>query len=124
MAMEVKAAPGRQIIERYGKGRFRVSGVEYPGSVLVFADRTVAWRCASFSEVDLSTLADVVRHGALDVLLLGCGVRMAMPAPALRAGLKAKGIALEAMDTGAACRTYNVLATEERRVAAALIAVE
>jgi len=124
VAMEVKAAPGRQIIERYGKGRFRVSGVEHPGSVLVFPDRTLAWGCASFAEVDLAALADVVAHGALDVLLLGCGVRMAMPAPALRAGLKAKGIALEAMDTGAACRTYNVLATEERRVAAALIAVE
>lgn len=123
MAMEVRAAPGRQIIERYGTGRFRVSGVEHQGSVIVLPDRTLAWACASFAEVDLASLDTVMSHGALDVLLLGCGARMAMPAPALKAALRAKGIALEPMDTGAACRTYNVLATEERRVAAALIAL-
>ena len=123
MAMEVRAAPGRQIIERYGKGRFRVSGVEHQGSVLVFPDRTLAWACTSFTDVDLASLDAVLSHGALDVLLLGCGGRMAMPAPALNAALRAKGIALEPMDTGAACRTYNVLATEERRVAAALSAL-
>ncbi len=48
---------------------------------------------------------------------------MAPPPPALRAALRAAGVALEAMDTGAACRTFNVLVAEERRVAAALIAL-
>jgi uncharacterized protein len=49
---------------------------------------------------------------------------MAMPPAALKAAFKVRRIALEPMDTGAACRTYNLLATEERRVAAALIAIE
>jgi uncharacterized protein len=122
--MEVKAAPGRQIIERYGKGRFRVGGVEHQGSVLVFPDRTMSWPVVSFDQVGESAFEAVFAHGALDVLLLGCGGRMAMPPAALKAAFKVRRIALEPMDTGAACRTYNLLATEERRVAAALIAIE
>ena len=61
--------------------------------------------------------------GGIDILLVGCGPRFAPPPDVLRAGLKARGIALEWMDTGAACRTFNVLLAEERRVAAALIAI-
>lgn len=122
--MEVKAAPGRQIIERYGKGRFRVSGVEHQGSVLIFPVRTMSWPVVSFDQVGEVALEAVLAHAALDVLLLGCGGRMVMPPAALKAAFKARRIALEPMDTGAACRTYNLLATEERRVAAALIAIE
>ena len=54
-------------------------------------------------------------------LLLGCGARMMPVSPTLRQALKSVGISLEAMDTGAACRTYNVLLAEDRRVAAALL---
>jgi uncharacterized protein len=59
----------------------------------------------------------------VEVLLLGCGLRLIQPGPAFRAELKALGVVVEPMDTGAACRTYNVLLSEDRRVAAALIAV-
>ena len=54
-----------------------------------------------------ASLAPVVEHGGIELLLLGLGRGMAPVAPALRAALKASGIAVEAMDTGAACRTYN-----------------
>jgi len=63
------------------------------------------------------------RSGAVELLLFGQGARMAPVPPALRQGLREAGIGLEPMDTGAACRTYNVLAAEGRRIAAALIAV-
>ena len=66
-------------------------------------------------------LAPVVAHGGVELLLLGLGRRMVPVPAAVRAALKADGIAIEAMDTGAACRTYNVLLAEERRVAAALL---
>ncbi len=56
--------------------------------------------------------------------MLGCGARFAPPPKGLREGLKAQGVALEWMDTGAACRTFNVLLAEDRGAAAALIAVE
>jgi uncharacterized protein len=110
--------PGQQIIERYGPSGFRVSGALYLGPVLVFPDRTLVWADAALSEMGL---APVVEHGGVELLLLGLGRRMAPVAAALRAALKARGIVLEGMETGAACRTYNVLLAEDRRVAAALL---
>jgi len=110
--------PGRQIIERYGPSGFRVSGSVYLGPILVLPERTVAWVAAA---VTLEGLAAVVEHGGVELLLLGLGRRMLPVAAALRTALKAGGIAVEAMDTGAACRTYNVLLAEDRRVAAALL---
>ena len=109
---------GHQIIERYGPSGFRVSGTVYLGPVLVFPDRTFLWAEATMTE---SGLAPVVEHGGVELLLVGLGRRMAPVAAALRAALKAKGVAVEAMDTGAACRTYNLLIAEDRRVAAALL---
>jgi uncharacterized protein len=115
------AAAGRQVIERYGASGFRVSGVVYHRSVLVFPDRTVPWDAASASDVTMDALAPVIGHGGVEILLLGLG-RSSCAVPAtLRTALRNVGIALEPMDTGAACRTYNVLVAEDRRVAAALI---
>jgi len=110
--------PGQQIIERYGPSGFSVSGTVYLGPVLVFPDRALIWADAAMTE---AALAPVVEHGGVELLLLGLGRRMAPVATALRAALKARGIALEGMETGAACRTYNVLLAEDRRVAAALL---
>jgi len=67
-------------------------------------------------------MADV---GSVDVevLLIGCGPRMVLLPSALRRQIREAGIGMDAMDTGAACRTYNVLISEGRRAAAALIPV-
>ena len=110
--------PGLQIIERYGPSGFRVSGTVYLGPVLVFPDRTLVWAEAAMTETGL---APVVEHGGVELLLLGLGRRMAPVVPTLRTALRGHGIAIEAMETGAACRTYNVLLAEDRRVAAALL---
>lgn len=118
---------GRQVVESYGQGRFRVSGAVYVGSVLVFPDRTLAWPVAAAAGITIEALAEVTtagRAGAVELLLLGCGTRMVLVPSALRAALKEAGIAIEPMDTGAACRTYNLLMADGRRVAAALIAVD
>jgi len=118
MELTQVAQPGKQVIERYGPSGFRVSGAIYRGPVLVFPDRTVTWTAAA---ITAEALAPVVEHGGVELLLLGLGRQMTPVAAALRASLKARGIAIEAMDTGAACRTYNVLLGEDRRVAAALL---
>ena len=110
--------PGRQVIERYGPTGFRVSGAIFLGPVLVFPDETLAWADAALT---IEALAPVTRHGGVELLLLGLGRRMAPIATGLPTALKAHGIAAEAMDTGAACRTYNLLMAEDRRVAAALL---
>jgi uncharacterized protein len=115
------ATAGRQIIERYAASGFRVSGVIYHGPILVFPDLTVAWEAVSASDLTWEMLAPVIEHGGVEILLLGLGRSTSAVPAALRTALRTAGIALEAMDTGAACRTYNVLVAEDRRVAAALI---
>jgi uncharacterized protein len=117
---------GRQIVESYGSGRFRVSGRVFEGSILVLTDRTAAWPAADIASMTLEGLAAVAeaaRAGAIDLLLVGCGARMAPLPPGLRQAFRELGVVMEPMDTGAACRTYNVLMAEGRRVAAALIAI-
>lgn len=115
------ATAGRQVIERYAASGFRVSGVIYYGPVLVFPDLTVAWDAGSAHDITREALAPVIEHGGVQILLLGLGRSTSAVPAALRTALRTAGIALEAMDTGAACRTYNVLVAEDRRVAAALI---
>jgi uncharacterized protein len=112
---------GRQVIERYGQSGFRVAGVIYHGPVLVFPDRTLSWSAAGPSGVTGESLAPVIEHGGVRILLLGLGRVMRAIPPTLRAALHAAGIVIEPMDTGAACRTYNVLVAEDRQVAAALL---
>ena len=112
---------GRQVIERYGESGFRVAGVIYHGSVLVFPDRTLPWSAVSASDVTWESLAPVIEHGGVQILLLGLGRAMRAVPHTLRDTLHAGGIVLEPMDTGAACRTYNVLVAEDRHVAAALL---
>jgi uncharacterized protein len=112
---------GRQVIEGYGASGFRVAGVLYARPILVFPDATLEWPVSRIEEVTLQALRPVLERGGTEILLLGCGARMQPVPAALRQALKAAGIGLEAMDTGAACRTYNVLLAEDRRVAAALL---
>jgi uncharacterized protein len=112
---------GRQVIERYAPSGFRVAGVIWRGPVLVFPDRTLAWTAADPAAVTPESLMPVVEHGGVQILLLGLGSRMPTISGTLRHILRHAGIAIEPMDTGAACRTYNLLLAEDRRVAAALI---
>jgi uncharacterized protein len=112
---------GRQVIERYGESGFRIAGVIHRGAVLVFPDRTLPWSAISGSDVTWQSLAPVIEHGGVQILLLGLGRVMGVVPHTLRKTLRDAGIVLEPMDTGAACRTYNVLVAEDRRVAAALL---
>jgi uncharacterized protein len=112
---------GRQVIERYGPSGFRVTGVIWRGPVLVFPDLTAPWTVADPAALTSHSLQPVIEHGGVQILLLGLGRRMGTVAGELRASLRQAGLVVEAMDTGAACRTYNVLMAEGRAVAAALI---
>lgn len=121
--MEIRdvSPPGRQVIERYGPGGFRIAGVTHTGPVLVFPTETLPWDVADFGSLTLESLRPVAERRDIRILLVGTG-RAMLPVPrALREALKAAGIVADAMDTGAACRTYGVLLAEERRVAAALL---
>jgi uncharacterized protein len=113
--------PGRQVIERYGPGGFRIAGAVHTGPVLVLPAATEPWAVADLAAVTLESLRRVAEHGGIEILLVGTGSAMRPLARAIREGLRAAGLRVDAMDTGAACRTYNVLLAEERRVAAALL---
>ncbi|HJU19142.1 MAG TPA: Mth938-like domain-containing protein [Stellaceae bacterium] len=113
--------PGRQIIERYAASGFRISGVIHRGPVLVFPDCTLAWTVTSAAALSAESLQPVAEHGGVQILLIGLGQGGGIVPDPVRAALRAAGIAIEAMGTGAACRTYNVLIAEDRRVAAALL---
>lgn len=115
---------GQQIIDSYGPGMFRVSGTVHRGSVLVFPDRTIGWHVSGLDALSADDFAEIcASEPAVDVLLIGCGERMQLIPAAVKGALRRDGIGVEPMDTGAACRTFNVLVAEGRRVAAALIAL-
>jgi uncharacterized protein len=119
-----RATPqGRQIIQAHREGGFTIAGVRHEGSVLVLPDRTYSWPVRELAGVTLESLAPITAAaGSVEILVLGCGAEFGQPGADLRAALRAHGIVTEAMDTRAACRTFNVLVAEDRRVAAALIA--
>lgn len=124
MDLVPRAPAGRQVISAYGNGGFLVSGVRHIGSVLVFPDRTVAWPVIDAAAITAESLVPVfAAEPPPEILLLGLGTAAGTLPNELRVSLKAHGAIVESMSTGAACRTYNVLASEMRRVAAALIAI-
>lgn len=103
----------QMVIQAYRGGVIRVSHTEYAQDILVFPDRVELW------DGQLDSLLPF--KDSLDVILCGTGTHMVMPDAQTRMDLKAKGLRVEFMDTGAACRTYNVLLADGRRVVAALM---
>jgi uncharacterized protein len=116
---------GRQLIQGYGAGGFRIAGKALSGSVIIFPEKTVPWDAESYENISPQSLSAVIDAATdIEVILIGCGARTGLPRPDIRDALKAVSVVPEWMDTGAACRTFNVLLSEDRAVAAALIAVE
>ncbi len=106
-----------QPIDGYGPGFFRIGGQVHNGGVLTCATGTQPWEGYADSE-PLLNLAD-----AVDVLLIGTGAELTHIPTDLRSALENAGIGIEIMNSPAACRTYNVLLSEGRRIALALIPV-
>lgn len=125
MDITPSAAAGRQIVESYGDGHFTISGTRHQGSLVVTPELVLPWPVAVFEAATPESLAFLTDlEVAVELLLIGSGETQTFLRPALRQAFKDRlGIAVECMASGAACRTYNVLASEDRRVAAALIAV-
>ena len=121
----VPPAAGRQVVERYGGGGFTISGVRWSGSVLILRNCTVSWPVADAAAIEPAVLAPVLAAVPRPrILVVGCGRGFAPRPEGLDAAMREAGIGVEWMNTGAACRTFNVLVLEDRDVAAALIAIE
>jgi uncharacterized protein len=124
--MEISSVipPGRRMIDGYSPDGFRIAGTLYQGPMLVWPEGEATWPVGRIEDLTLADLDPVRRiDPPVEVLLIGCGPRMVLLPSALRRQIREAGIGMDAMDTGAACRTYNVLISEGRRAAAALIPV-
>jgi uncharacterized protein len=121
------ASSGINFIRGYGSGELRINDTVYRGAVIVSAAALLNEPHVATFEALLSdelSGAETARVMALDpeVVLLGTGPRQIFPPAEFGARFLRKGIGFEVMDTGAACRTYNVLVAEQRRVVAVLLA--
>ena len=99
--------------------------MRYESAVFVLPDETLVWPDAGLEGMTAAVFSPVTdRQTVPEILLLGTGSRTAFILPSVKAAIREKGPVMDIMDTGAACRTYNVLLAEGRRVAAALLPVE
>jgi len=104
----------------YGEGFVLVNGQRHESSLIVLPGQLLPWEVARFDAL-AETDFQIFLGMDLEVLLLGTGSKQRFPHPRLTQALMRKRIGVEVMDLHAACRTYNILMTEERRVAAALL---
>lgn len=110
-----------QSIQAYGPGWISVDGERITHSVIIGSNGLrQPWRCERFEDLGPEHFAQLANLDA-ELIIFGSGVRNRFPSPAWLAPLIARRLGLETMDTPAACRTYNILASEGRNVVAALI---
>jgi uncharacterized protein len=109
-------------IEKYGNGGFVIAGEEVRGSVLLTLSARHDLAVDSVDQLTAEIIPALQQDGT-ELLLVGCGTQVQPLPETLRTALRTAGIACELMDTGAACRTYGIVQSEERRAAALLIAV-
>jgi uncharacterized protein len=117
--------PGRHLIEAYGSGGFCFAGMSHRGSIIALPSGIRAWEAVAPQDISIASLAPVFDEtaGLIEHLLIGTGPTLVPLEPSLRQKLREAGIIAEPMATGAAARTYSILLGEDRRVAAALLAV-
>ena len=122
MKFTLDSAGAVNIIQGYDSGQITINGKEHHQSLILMPDRIDTWGpedFASLSVDDFTRLAEL----EVEMVILGTGSRHHFPHPSLVRTLTLKQVGLEAMDTAAACRTYNILVGEGRRVAAALLMI-
>jgi len=117
--------PGPHMIEGYGNGGFRFGGMSHRGSILALPSGIYAWDAVTARDITIESLRPVFDEplGLIEHLLIGTGLDIVPLSASLRQRLREAGIRAEPMPTGAAARTYPILLGENRRVAAALLAV-
>ena len=114
---------GKKRIDAYGNGGFVVSGERFEGNIIILPDSAFKTALKTIESSKPDQLNPILSAVDIEVLLVGCGAATEFFPDEIEQQLKSRGISVEYMNTGAAARTYNVLLTEERKVAVVLIAV-
>ena len=120
MKLHAPAPTALNTFSGYGDGFVLVNGQRHEANLIVLPEHLMPWSAKNFDalvEADFEALLEL----DLEILLLGTGMKQRFPHPRLTQALARKRVGVEAMDLRAACRTYNILMAEERRVAAALL---
>jgi len=121
MKLTDETLPGTQLVRAYAPGEIRVGETLIRASCLLRADKLVPdWRPQTLDDLQLDDLEAIFALQP-EILVLGTGTRQRFPAGKLLAAILSRGIGCEVMTTAAACRTYNVLVSEDRPVVAALL---
>lgn len=121
MKLHATVIPSSNTFNAYGDGWVEVNAARVDRSVVVFPDRPVLdWPVAGFDALDEAAFRFIADQDP-ELVVFGSGARLRFPHPRLLAPLTGRGIGVETMDVHAACRTYNILMAEGRRVAAALL---
>ena len=120
MKFHVSQPDGRNLFTGYGPGYLSVNGTRHETNLIVLADQIAQWNVDSFEALDAAAFGQLAKL-PVEILLLGTGTVLRFPHPQLTQTVRNAGIGLEVMDTSAACRTYNILLGEDRRVGAALL---
>ena len=124
MRIQLETGGKANLIRTYGTGQVIINQDTYNSSLIVLPDRIIPdWPPQRFQELASAHL-EMLAGLDSEVILLGTGRQLRFPRAELLAPLAAAGIGWEIMDTGAACRTYNILMGEGRKVAAALLMIE
>jgi len=121
MKLHLSNHSGINAFTGYGEGYVMVNQTRYERSLVVLRERVLDdWRPAGFDALEAADFAELAAM-APEIVLLGTGARLRFPRPELTRALHEARIGLEVMDLQAACRTFNILAAEDRKVAAALL---
>ena len=121
---EAPHLPRSAAIDGYGNYGFQFDTMSHVGSLMCLPDSIWAWSVAKAADIDRASLKRVFENAAvIDTLIVGTGNEVWIVPRDLREALRSLHVVIDAMQTGPAIRTYNVMIGERRRVAAALIAV-
>jgi uncharacterized protein len=120
MKLHLAANEGRQLFSGYGPGYVAVNSVRYERNVLVSPEAVVEWPVRGFETLAAADFA-FIREAQPEIVILGTGTTQRFLPPELARALAASVAGVEVMDTKAACRTYNILVAEGRKVVAAIL---
>ena len=120
MKLHISRPSGQNVFTGYGKGFVAINGARHESHLLVTSAKVSGWDISGFDGVSGDTAA-LFMSLAPEIVILGTGASQRFPPPDLARRLSAAGVGLEVMDSNAACRTYNVLMAEGRRVLAAIL---
>jgi uncharacterized protein len=122
MTLQTETPTNLNTVTAYGPGWIEINAQRFEGSVLVMPEGEIlSWQVDTLDSLTAPDLQGLLQYSP-ELVLLGTGARQRFPHPRLSATLTAEGVGFDVMDTQAACRTYNILMSEGRRVLAALLA--